>query len=279
MKKINFIVILALSLLVLAVPMTACAEDSVYTVDVSGYYRSPLDNKIEDSGGESQEALGQSMVDGAVNSKGLIEKTSDGDYALYVRFSLMDNISDVSFWTAAEGDESWNATSYSIIGSTNDTSDFYITLPNKNAYVRAECYVDAMGRSVIFYIGYDNLTAGNTTDFNLYSDNSIDTTTESINEGLTIGYSNTKDSTDDSNANVESVEPSQNIIDDSVWLVLFLVVFSAVFLAGLALILVCLMVQRAKRSNDEIRLKNLKKLDRYKYDDIEDDEFSFVEDM
>ena len=273
MKKIVRLVIATLIAVMTICPFQIVrASESVYTVDVSGYYRSPVDGKIEDSGGDSQEALGQSMVESVVETTGVLEELPDGGYALYVRFNLMDNISDVSFSTVEDGGSTWSSVSYEVTGSTSETKDFYIPIPAKESYVRAECYVEPMGRSVIFYIGYDNLVSGNSTGIALYEgttsseDSSEDDKTSEVTTdgtGLTIGYSNTSsnDAADESESDV--TQTPIGVIDDSVWITLFGVVFTAVFLAGLLLILVVLLVRRIQRNHDEIREKNIKKLDRY----------------
>ena len=290
--------IVRLVIAILIAIMTICpfqivnAEESVYTVDVSGYYRSPVDGKIEDSGGESQEALGQSMVESVVETTGVLEELPDGGYALYVRFNLMDNISDVSFSTVEDGGSTWASVSYEVTGSTSETKDFYIPIPAKESYVRAECYVEPMGRSVIFYIGYDNLVSGNSTGIALYEGKSsssnddassgtedIGTTEDSNtaeNTGLTIGYSNgnTVEATDE---NAEDTATALGVIDDSVWITLFGVVFTAVFWAGLLLIAVVLLVRKIIRNHDEIRAKNIKKLDRYEKEEAFIDDFETIE--
>ena len=282
------------AILTIAVVQPVNAEEAVYTVDVAGYYRSPADGQIEDSGGETQYALGQSMVEGVVETTGLLEQTSDGGYALYVRFNLMDNISDVGFMTMKSDGSSWSSVTYQTTGSTEDTTDFYIPLPAKESYVRAECYVEPMGRSVIFYLGYDNLVSGNNTDIKLYtgstsSSSSSSTTTSSSSSsddasesvttsgnGLTIGYADSSES-DDDEASEDEEETAIGVIDDSVWITLFGVVFIAVFLAGLVLIFVVILVQKIQRNHDEIRQKNIKKLERFESEEVFNDEIDFSE--
>lgn len=288
MKKLASVGVAAVAALLLLIRSVSIeASENVYTVNISGYYRSPVDGKIEDSGGESQEALGQSMVEGVVDTTGVLQENADGSYGLYVRFNLMDNISDVSFGTVANGDSSWTATSYEVTASTNETKDFYIPIPAKESYVRAECYVEPMGRSVIFYIGYENLVSGNSTDITLYEGesssskgnlktnevNTVDSSDGST--GLTIGYSNATSSNTAEEAD-NSKETAIGVIDDSVWITLFGVVFTAVFLAGLLLIAVVLMVRRILKNHDEIRQKNIKKMDRYENEETFIDDFETI---
>ncbi len=268
-----------------AMPFTKVqAEETVYTISVEGLYRSPLDGKIEDSGGESQYALGQSMVDGVVDTTGILQVNEDGSYGLQVRFHLMDNISEVSFWTAEEGEDTWSSVSYASTGTTEETEDFYIPLPAETAYVRAQCYVDAMGRSVIFYLSYSDLTEGNTTDFSVYdasalsesgngdvsaSTDSSSSTVEATGEGLTIGYSSTQTeetTTAEENAN-------GNLLDDNVWMLLFGVVFLGTLSAGLVLLLLVVLVYKIKANREELRALHVKKLDRYRHSEMEEDLF------
>ena len=281
--------------LALTAPKVYAADSTVYTVDVAGLYRSPADGVIEDSGGESQEALGQSMVDSVVGTVGVLQENSDGSYGLYVRFSLMDNISDVSFQIMTVDGGDWSTASYVETGSTTDTTDFYISIPSKESYVRAECFVDAMGRSVIFFMSYDNLVEGNSTDLAMYSGSisdsdteeygsseaTEDTTTEdststtATGAGLTIGYATDESGeelTDDGTA-----LSTDGVIDDSVWMMLFLVVFIATFTAGLLLILVVVLIRKIQSSHEEIRKENIKKLDRYQIEKNEDEFYDFAE--
>ena len=141
------------------------AEAPCQTATVHGWYRHPVTGVIEDSGGEPSFALGQSMVDSLVTPDGLMEEGADGNYYLSVRFKLMDNVSEVNLTAQKPGDAQWAPAAYESTGKGDDQEDFRIAIPSKNAVIRAECFVEAMGRSVVFYMTADNFTSGNAAGF------------------------------------------------------------------------------------------------------------------
>ena len=127
---------------------------------LSGLYRHPVSGAIEDSGGESSEALGQSMVNSVVDPQALLETASDGTLYLSFRFHLMSNISDVNLAVQKPDETQWTEVAYESIAKAEDSEDIRIPVPARDAIVRAECKVDAMGRYVVFYMTADQFTAG-----------------------------------------------------------------------------------------------------------------------
>lgn len=163
-KKISYFVCFSMLFFMLC-KLPANAENlPCQSAAATGYYAHPITGVIEDSGGESNQALGQSMVSNVVDSNALIEDASD-HVLISVRFHLMNSLSDVKLSIQTPGSTSWESVSYEKTAVGNDTADLRFSAPDANVYVRAECKVDAMGRYVIFFIGFSNLTEGNAGGF------------------------------------------------------------------------------------------------------------------
>ena len=84
----SMVVMLALVAGITAIPAYAASN---------GIYTNPLTGKIEDSGGEHSEVLGQSMTESATDTKALVEVDSNGNTYITVRLKLMDNIQNPTF--------------------------------------------------------------------------------------------------------------------------------------------------------------------------------------
>ena len=135
------------------------------TGKAAGTYRHPVTGIIEDSGGEDSEALGQSMVENMVDGDALVETASNGKIYLSVRFHLMSNISEVDLQVQKRGDSGWIPAVYESSGKGEDSEDFRVEVPAEDAILRAQCFVDAMGRSVVFYVTAADFTDGNAGGF------------------------------------------------------------------------------------------------------------------
>lgn len=157
MNKSIFTAVLAICLLALPV----FAEE--YTVDLQGYYAHPITGIIEDSGGEANAALGQSMVEGVVEAVGLLETDLNENQYLAFTFNLMDSISDVKIQTQGSSNDSWNDVDFEIVAEGNDNKSFLIPVPTQSTILRVSLFVKPMGRSVLFFMGAGNATVGNTT--------------------------------------------------------------------------------------------------------------------
>ena len=154
---LTLIFCLALPVLAAEAPSEACTPQ--------GLYRHPVTGIIEDSGGESSEALGQSMVTSVVVPQALMETGADGSLYLSLRFNLMSNISDVSFAVQTPGQSEWTPVGYEITGSGEDTQDLRFPVPGKDAILRCQLFVVPMGRSVVFYVTVSDFTDGNPGNF------------------------------------------------------------------------------------------------------------------
>lgn len=145
------------------VSISASALDNgIYLADSTPYYAHPYTGVIEDSGGENSAVLGQSMTESALCPQALIEVDPDGNMYATIRLSLMDNIENPQFMVQADGYSSF----YDVYADCmqenldNNTSDFRFPITSENSIVRSTFYVVPMGRDVIFYIGFSNLTEG-----------------------------------------------------------------------------------------------------------------------
>lgn len=218
-----------------------------------GSYRHPETGVIEDSGGEASEALGQSMVGSVVTSQAMLETDESGNQYISLRFGLMSNISSVSIQVQSPGDSTWTDGEAVCTAQGEDTEDYRVKVPGRDAILRAECYVEAMGRSVIFYITVDDWEEGNTGGFVPMSEED----TQQVNEGgsqllekvqgLTTGGSAALAAGDEESETAADNTKTTISLDVSAWFTLFVVVFVAAFLAGGLLLAVYWMLVHYKK--------------------------------
>lgn len=142
-------------------PFQVSAEE--YTVDLQGYYAHPITGVIEDSGGEANAALGQSMVEGVVESVGLLETDLNENQYLAFTFHLMDSISDVSIQIQGSSSDLWTDVTPEIVAEATDRKSFIVPVPTQSTILRVSLFVKPMGRSVVFFMGAGNAVLGNTT--------------------------------------------------------------------------------------------------------------------
>lgn len=199
------VVMLALVAGITAIPAYA-ASHGIYTATATPHYRNPLTGKIEDSGGEDSEVLGQSMTESATYTKALVEVDSNGNTYITVRLKLMDNIQNPTF----KVDGSSVSASLMQEDYTANTADYRMKVASENSVIRCSMYVVPMGRDVIFFITVSNLNSGSG-DFvtsiavnNNKSNNSSNNANSSNNS-----YSN-NNSGNNNNSSYEPVESSNN---------------------------------------------------------------------
>lgn len=151
----SMVVMLALVAGITAIPAYA-ASNGIYTATATPHYRNPLTGKIEDSGGEDSEVLGQSMTESATYTKALVEVDSNGNTYITVRLKLMDNIQNPTF--KVDG----NSVSASLMQEdySANTADYRMKVASENSVIRCSMYVVPMGRDVIFFITVSNLNSG-----------------------------------------------------------------------------------------------------------------------
>ncbi len=201
----SMVVMLALVAGITAIPAYA-ASNGIYTATATPHYRNPLTGKIEDSGGEDSEVLGQSMTESATYTKALVEVDSNGNTYITVRLKLMDNIQNPTF----KVDGSSVSASLMQEDYSANTADYRMKVASENSVIRCSMYVVPMGRDVIFFITVSNLNSGSG-DFvtsiavnNNKSNNSSNNANSSNNS-----YSN-NNSGNNNNSSYEPVESSNN---------------------------------------------------------------------
>ena len=137
-----------------------------YTCTINRGYRHPVTGVIEDAGGEGSYAVGQGMIEGCVQTTGLLEETESGQCYLTIRMAQMDFSSGHSFKVQSKGGSGWTAVSPKITSKSGTTADFCIPVPQKDCVVRGEMYVTAMGRNVVFFAYPSGFSAGNHSGMN-----------------------------------------------------------------------------------------------------------------
>ena len=156
----------AAACLMAAVPAFA-AEPGIYTASTAPAYANPATGVIEDSGGASNQALGESMVTGTTYEKALVEVDSSGNTFVTLRFKLIDQIGDMQFEVSSDGGATFAAVEREQMqtDAANNTGDFRFQIPDENAVVRVHMDVTPMGRAVIFFVQLSDLVAGNSDTF------------------------------------------------------------------------------------------------------------------
>ena len=198
----SMVVMLALVAGITAIPAYA-ASNGIYTATATPHYRNPLTGKIEDSGGEDSEVLGQSMTESATYTKALVEVDSNGNTYITVRLKLMDNIQNPTF----KVDGSSVSASLMQEDYSANTADYRMKVASENSVIRCSMYVVPMGRDVIFFITVSNLNSGSG-DF---------VTSISVNNNKSNNSSNNANSSNNSysnnisgNNNNSSYEPAES---------------------------------------------------------------------
>lgn len=201
----SMVVMLALVAGITAIPAYA-ASNGIYTATATPHYRNPLTGKIEDSGGEDSDVLGQSMTESATDTKALVEVDSNGNTYITVRLKLMDNIQNPTF----KVDGSTASASLMQEDYSANTADYRMKVASENSVIRCSMYVVPMGRDVIFFITVSNLNSGSG-DFvtsisvnNNKSNNNLNNANSSNNS-----YSN-NNSGNNNNSSYEPAESSNN---------------------------------------------------------------------
>ena len=197
----SMVVMLALVAGITAIPAYA-ASNGIYTATATPHYRNPLTGKIEDSGGEDSEVLGQSMTESATDTKALVEVDSNGNTYITVRLKLMDNIQNPTF----KVDGSSVSASLMQEDYTANTADYRMKVSSENSVIRCSMYVVPMGRDVVFFITVSNLKSGSG-DFVT----SITVNNKSNNNSNNANSSNNSYSNNNSgNNNNSSYEPAES---------------------------------------------------------------------
>lgn len=201
----SMVVMLALVAGITAIPAYA-ASHGIYTATATPHYRNPLTGKIEDSGGEDSDVLGQSMTESATYTKALVEVDSNGNTYITVRLKLMDNIQNPTF--KVDG----NSVSASLMQEdyTANTADYRMKVSSENSVIRCSMYVVPMGRDVIFFITVSNLNSGSGDFVTSISVNNNKSNNNSNNANSSNNSYSNNNSGNNNNSSHEPAESSNN---------------------------------------------------------------------
>lgn len=220
-KKIKMSLLAIAAIAILASPLSVSASE---VVTVEGLYRHPLEGNIEDSGGESSEALGQSMVTKMVAETATYD---DANKNLDVTFYMMNSISDLDIQVQFTGTDMFTSVDFYQLEKGDDEACFRVPVTVKSDILRIEAFVEPMGRAVVFYVVIEGALEG--VDFDtLPSGNKI---AESSSAGLVIG-----------GPDVDGEDLSEEVlsgvgIDSSMIIYAFLFLCSVLITSGAVLIL------------------------------------------
>lgn len=236
-NKINKFVMIALMICTIMSPLTLYAQENV---SVEGLYAHPVSGVIEDSGGESSSALGQSMVTKMVNTSAIYDSSSN---TIDITLLMMDSISDVNIQVQYSGASAYTNTSLNEVSRGNDQATYRVPMQSSSDIFRVEAFVLPMGRSVIFYIAVDG-------EFSIPT---VDSTSGLVIKGPDANESDSQVTTDTIDANGIMQEI---IIDDSFYLYAFLLLCAALVLSGAILIVFTIVLKSIfsnRRKLKEIR--------------------------
>lgn len=201
----SMVVMLALVAGITAIPAYA-ASNGIYTATATPHYRNPLTGKIEDSGGEDSEVLGQSMTESATYTKALVEVDSNGNTYVTVRLKLMDNIQNPTF----KVDGSSVSASLMQEDYSANTADYRMKVASENSVIRCSMYVVPMGRDVIFFITVSNLNSGSGDFVTSISVNNNKSNNSSNNANSSNNSYSNNNSGNNNNSSYEPAESSNN---------------------------------------------------------------------
>ena len=201
----SMVVMLALVAGITAIPAYA-ASNGIYTATATPHYRNPLTGKIEDSGGEDSEVLGQSMTESATDTKALVEVDSNGNTYITVRLKLMDNIQNPIF----KVDGSSVLASLVQEDYSANTADYRMKVASENSVIRCSMYVVPMGRDVIFFITVSNLKSGSGDFVTSITVNNNKSNNNSNNANSSNNSYSNNNSVNNNNSSYEPAESSNN---------------------------------------------------------------------
>lgn len=137
---------------------------AVYTASTAPSYANPVTGTIEDSAGQSNVALAESMTTGCTYPAALVEKDTAGNTFVTLRFKLADQMGAMSFWADNGGDGAFAAVEAAQmqVDSANNTADWRFQVPSEASNIRVSMYVTPMGRDVVYFTQLTGLVEGNT---------------------------------------------------------------------------------------------------------------------
>jgi hypothetical protein len=136
------------------------SETGAYTITATPFYAHPVTGVMEDSG--QNPGIGQGMTESVLAQSALLEVYDNGARYVTVRFSLMDNIKDISMSVQKDADSEFEDATFTITKEDMDagTADLRFAVPDENAIARATMFVEPMGRDVIFFMNFADPVPG-----------------------------------------------------------------------------------------------------------------------
>lgn len=159
-----------MSAVLLAQPAQADEQEftSISTATVTASYSHPVTGVIADSGGESNSALGQSMVTGTTHEAALVEVDEDGLTWVTLRFNLASYLSVLSIlYATPEDSDNFTETEVTLMQEDDgeDTADYRFEVPSVDCILEINLDVVPMGRAVVYYVTLSDLVDSNTDGF------------------------------------------------------------------------------------------------------------------
>lgn len=165
---------LALALGTALAPQAALAAvSSVKTATVTPSYSNPATGQIEDSGGASNQALGESMVTSTTDPHALVETDTAGKTYITLRVHLADGVTGLAVETSTDGGNTFAAAQTTKMQedlshgelSQDNTADWRFEAPSADSVMRVKMDVAPMGRAVTFFVKLSDLVDGNSAGF------------------------------------------------------------------------------------------------------------------
>ena len=159
-------VVVALAVSAVAhVGVAHAATSAIYTAATTPSYSNPVTGSIEDSAGQSNVALAESMTTGCTYPAALVETDTAGNTFVTLRFKLADQMGAMAFWADNAGDGAFaevEATQMqtSAVGDTA-VADWRFQVPSETSNIRVSMYVTPMGRDVVYFTQLTGLVEGN----------------------------------------------------------------------------------------------------------------------
>lgn len=212
MKK-KWLLVLVL-LVAVWTPVCVSASSGIFLADTTPSYAHPVTNQVEDSG--NNPGIGQGMTESMIGAKALLEFDTDGTIYATARYYLTDQIRDVKIWTQKKGATNWQSVKTTVMQQNVNgkyCTDYRFVIPSQDAVIRTSCYVDAMGREVIFYYAFSNPKKGSG-DF-VKSMKEADTTGKENNTKTTEAEKQTEDKKQTSGTNDAENVQTENKVQES----------------------------------------------------------------
>ena len=136
------------------VQLAFAVDAGTYEAKLSPSYANPDTGEIEDAGGESQSALGTSMVEGIADPKAVVEVDQSGGVNVTVTFKQAESLGDVKVACdeAKSGSFGDDVTAQAAgAGAEANTAQFTFPVASPEGTLRFKMYVEPMGRDVTFF--------------------------------------------------------------------------------------------------------------------------------